>query len=404
MDKATAVPVIDWNHPRKDKTCSIYIRVTFQRRKREYPTGITLIPEDFDRIMKAKRRKADEQNIYYKILSFHTKALKVIESLSVFTFDLFEGLYLNNTQAADTIKSGFVQYIEGLNQQNRIGTAVSYTTALNSIESFKKGLRYADITPEFLHKYEKFMTDAGKSRTTIGIYLRSLRTILNRADIDKKLYPFGQGKKKYSIPEGRNIKKALTPDEIRKIFNYIPDAGTSKAMAKDYWVFLYLCNGLNVKDLCLLKYKDIDGSIMRYMRAKTIRSKQNGELITVSLKEQAKDIIERWGQQPIRPDTYIFPHLNSEMTLQKQRRIYQQLTKTINKYMKRIAKEVGIDKDVTTYFARHSFATVLKNRGKSIEFISEALGHSDTKTTKSYLGSFEVDTIHEITDVLTDFI
>jgi integrase/recombinase XerD len=403
LKKATAIVAIDRNHPRKDNTCSIYVRVTFQRRKREYPTGISMIPAYFDRIMIAQRRKGDEQKVYGKILSFHSKALSVIEGLPIFTFDLFESHYLNNTEASDTIKSGFERHIAELYQQNRIGTAVSYTTALNSIERFKSGLRYADITPEFLRKYEAHMIGAGRSMTTIGIYMRSLRTIMNRADVDKKLYPFGQGKNKYSIPEGRNIKKALTLSEIRQIFDFKTEAHTTKAMAKDYWVFIYLCNGLNVKDLCLLKYKDVEGSILKYMRAKTSRSKRNSELITVSLKAEAKAIIDRWGQAPVSPETYIFPHIDNQMTLHKQRRVYQQLTKTINKHMKQIASELAINKDITTYFARHSFATILRDSGASVEFISEALGHSDTKTTKNYLASFQPDTIHQITDALTAF-
>ncbi len=83
------------------------------------------------------------------------------------------------------------------------------------------------------------------------------------------------------------------------------------------------------------------------------------------------------------------------------RKVYQQLTKTINKYVKRVAKEVGIDKNVTSYFARHSFATVLKRSGTGVELISELLGHSSVNITESYLDSFEKEHIQKETDVLT---
>jgi site-specific recombinase XerD len=68
-----------------------------------------------------------------------------------------------------------------------------------------------------------------------------------------------------------------------------------------------------------------------------------------------------------------------------------QTTKNINKYIRRVAKEAGVIKDVTTYTARHSFATVLKRAGVSTEFISESIGHSDLRTTENYLDSFEDD-------------
>ena len=247
------------------------------------------------------------------------------------------------------------------------------------------------------------MLEKGKSKTTVGIYLRSLRAIFNRASIDKSLYPFGEGKGKYSIPTGKNIKKALTLEEIASIFHYQPEPGNTKEMARDYWIFIYLCNGLNVKDLCLLKRKNIEGDILKYERAKTKRSKNNAEKIVVSLKPEAKAIIQKWGQPSINNESYVFPHLQKGLSVEREREIIQQLTKTINKYMKLIAKELEINKEVTTYFARHSFATILKNSGASMEFISEALGHSDMKTTKSYLSSFEAETIHKTTDALTAF-
>jgi len=403
MSKANVSVFIDQYHPQKDGNCKVSIRVTHQRKRRYYPTNLAINAKDFDRIMTAKRRNDADTKTYNKILSFENKAIEAVEALPVFTFGMFEDIYLNNKDAADSIKFGFEKYIQELKDEKRIGTAVSYETAMKSIEAFKSGLKYADITAPFLRKYENAMIEAGKSKTTVGIYLRSLRTIFNRASIDKALYPFGEGKNKYSIPTGKNIKKALTLEDIAKIFHHEVEEGTTKAMAKDYWIFIYLCNGLNVKDLCLLKHKNIEGDVLKYERAKTKRSKKEGEFITVSLKPEAKNVISKWGQHSINGETYLFPHLQKGMTAERERKIYQQLTKTINKYMKQIAKELELNKEVTTYFARHSFATVLRNSGASMEFISEALGHSDMKTTKSYLAGFEQETIHKTTDALTAF-
>ena len=71
--------------------------------------------------------------------------------------------------------------------------------------------------------------------------------------------------------------------------------------------------------------------------------------------------------------------------------------------MKEVAKAQGISQPVTTYSARHSFATVLKRSGASTEFISDALGHSNLNTTKNYLASFEDETLQKTTDALTAF-
>ena len=116
------------------------------------------------------------------------------------------------------------------------------------------------------------MLTNGNSISTVGIYLRSLRAIYNVQNIDKSVYPFGKGKNKYSIPTSKNTKKALAIEEIAKIYHYKAEPNSTKEMAKDYWIFLYLCNGMNVKDFCLLKWENIESDMLVYKRAKTERS------------------------------------------------------------------------------------------------------------------------------------
>jgi integrase/recombinase XerD len=421
MGTATVSAFIDSYHPKtdgkknfkseqekkewlkKNGKCALTIRITHNKIKRYYPTGLSLKPKDFERIMSAKRRGEPDTIIYNKIHSFEDKAIKAVEALPIFTFGNFENIYLSNREAADSVSFGFEKYIKELKEDKRIGTSVSFGCAMKSINNFKSDLKYADVTSALLRKYENWMIENENTLTTVGIYLRSLRAVFNRANIDKSLYPFGQGKNKYSIPEGRNIKKALNLKEIAEIFKHAPEAGSTAEMAKDYWTFIYLCNGLNVKDLCLLKRKNIDGEIIMYHRAKTKRSKKQYDKIVISLKPEAKAVIKRWGQPSINPESYVFPHLHKGLTAEQERKIVQQLTKTINKYMKVIAKELKINKPCTSYYARHSFAQVLKNSGASMEFISEALGHSDMKTTRNYLDGFENVTIHKTTDALTAF-
>ena len=121
------------------------------------------------------------------------------------------------------------------------------------------------------------------------------------------------------------------------------------------------------------------------------------------LKEDAKRIITKWGQNQFSADTYIFPFLKVGMTLEKQRDNIKLLTHLINEHMKQIAEDLEIYKPVTTYYARHSFATILKNNGVSTEFISEALGHTSLETTKNYLAGFEQGAIKKAKDVSTSF-
>jgi len=177
------------------------------------------------------------------------------------------------------------------------------------------------------------MLQNGKSVTTIGIYLRSVRTIFN-------------------------IKKAIAFTDISLLFNYKAPSGSSMEMAKDYWMFIYFCNGINVKDMCLLKYKNIQGDIIIFERSKTVRTKRKVEPIRVPLLIETFNIIKKWGNKNVNNETYIFPVLTDNLSAERERQLIKQLNDVINANMKNIAKVVGIQQVVTTYVARHSFATV----------------------------------------------
>lgn len=101
--------------------------------------------------------------------------------------------------------------------------------------------------------------------------------------------------------------------------------------------------------------------------------------------------------------TFIFPVLEKGLTAERERQLIQQLTQVINAHMREVGKALEITKDVTTYAARHSFATVLQRSGVSTEFISEALGHTNVRTTQNYLAGFEDEHKKEITKALMAF-
>jgi site-specific recombinase XerD len=404
MNAVTAI-IQDTRRQRKDGTYPVKLRITYNREQKYYPTPFNLTIEQFTKVV-AERPRNEFKELKMKLNALEGKASEIIKELPFFTWNHFEKKLLKNRGNSSNISIAFEEYISQLLGEKRIGTAESYKCAKTSIHKFKPNLIFADVTPELLRSYENWMHTNKKSVTTTGIYLRSLRTIFNIAIsegiVSKELYPFG--KRRFEIPTGKNIKKALTIKDISSLYHYSPIAGSSQEMAKDLWMFIYFCNGINVKDLCLLKYKDIDGDILVFERAKTIRTKRRVEAIRVPLVEPAMEIIKKWGNKKVSTDTYIFPILKEDLSSERERQLIKQVNDVINANMKTIARTVGINQGVTTYAARHSFATILKKSGASIEFISEALGHSNLKTTQSYLGSFEDDQKKEMAKALTAFI
>lgn len=405
MKKPTVAIILDQRRAKKSNLYPIKLRITFERKRQYYSTPFDLSVDDFDRVMNGKKKSEKDKILRSRLLDFENKARGVIDGMPQFNWEKFEKLYLSDRAAKDTIIGAFAQYAQELRAEGRIRTAVSYECSMRSIDKFYPNAKFLDVTPEFLKRYEKWMTDAGNSITTVGIYLRSLRTLFNiliaEGRLNKEYYPFG--KRRYEIPTSVSRKIALPLDEIATIYHYKPEPNSTAARMKDYWLFSYLCNGINLKDLCLLRYRNIEGDSIVFERAKTARTKRVAEKIRVILTDELKEIIEKWGNKPSSKEEFLFPILSHGLTEERQMQLIQQANRLINDHMKSIAKDLGIDKPVTTYVARHSFATILKRSGASTEFIQEALGHSSIKTTASYLGSFEDETRRETVKALTAF-
>ncbi|GGK64020.1 phage integrase SAM-like domain-containing protein [Rufibacter glacialis] len=421
---------LDTRRPRKDGTYPVKLRLTHLRERKYFPTAYFLTAEDFAKTQ-AERARGEFKEIQIALRAMEAHATEVIKKLPVFSFDAFERAY-SKVDTYNDVFDSFSQAVNRLVENGQVGTAKTYENAQVSLLSFilkepttqnkgltlkeatakkenllkkKKPLPFAAITPAFLKDYERWMIQSGKSSTTIGIYLRNLRALFNEAmasgDIPAEIYPFG--KRKYQIPAGRNTKKALTKQEIAKIFAYEP-RHDSEAKARDYWCFSYLCNGINLKDVARLRYRQVTEETISFIRAKTERTTRHDQkVIKVPLLAESAKIIERWGNKPALANSYVFPILQEGHTPDREMAAVTQAIKSINRYMKRIAAEVGIEMNVTTYSARHSFSTVLKRAGVSTAMISESLGHSSEKTTQSYLDSFEDDAKRQIASHLTDF-
>lgn len=406
----------DTRRSKINKLYPVKLRITFNRQQVYYTIGIDLSKDDFEIIQNQneiklirniiERRRLQEAKLKCDLL--FAKAHEIINDLKAFSFQIFERKFLENQPTSgEFVFPYFQSIIDKLESDHRIGTASNYRCSLRSIESFKPNLKFSEVSVEFLKTYEKWLITNGKSISTVGIYLRPLRSVLNSAFSEGIIskegnYPFGRGL--YKIPATRNIKKALTKDEIKLIFNYNPAPESWWAKAKDFFIFSYLSNGMNMKDILLLRKKDIDGNYLRFVRSKTANTnRSNLKLISIFISPELKSIINKWESKGSKADDYLFPFLDRNMTPIQVKADVQQFVKMVNKYLGYITKEIGIEKKVTTYCARHSFATILKRRGVSTEIISESLGHSNINTTNNYLDSFDDDIKKEISEKLIDF-
>lgn len=380
--------ILDTRKPTRKGDYPAKVRVTYRRERKYYPTGKYLMPEEWDRLAESKTRALVELREELSA-SFEYVRSVVQELLTDGRFSL-ETLNTRLKRAdVATLNDLFRSKIEALRADGNVGNMLVYDNVLKGVERFAGGkIALERVTVEWLRRYNRFLTDEEKSATTMSIHFRTIRAIVNQAKreglIREADYPFGRGK--FEIQEGEGRKMALTLDQIRQIARY-DNGSEATSRYRDYWLFLYLCNGINVADFVKLRYRNIVDGELCFVRQKTERTTKVRKEIRVAVTEPMQRIIDRRGS-PQAPDAFIFPVLSGDEDALTRKHKTQYLTRAINLHMGRIGKELGFG-SISTYTARHSYATVLKRSGANIAYISESLGHSDLKTTENYLASFE---------------
>ncbi|NLE04045.1 MAG: site-specific integrase, partial [Crenarchaeota archaeon] len=276
----------------------------------------------------------------------------------------------------------------------KIGNAHVYKYSLHSLKCYKKkklDIPFNDIDVLWLNKYEQFLRKNGNANNTISVYFRTLRSAFNKAIdykiVKKEYYPFNDFK--ISRFNEKTEKRALPKDTIHQIMDLeIPKGNKFLQFAKDIFIFSYLCAGINLIDIAYLTEANIKNNTLTYYRHKT------GGKITLPLTPEALYIIEKYKDYPAKAG-YLFPilHKSRHKTVIQQHNRTRKILSSINKALKKIANMIGLDVNLTTYVARHSYATVLKKSGVNVALISETLGHTDLKTTQIYLDSFDNEQI-----------
>lgn len=401
-DGITIAAILDTRRSKTTGDYPVKIRVTYRRVRSYYATGKNLSEDDWMRLNSTRQQSL--LSIRKDIENSFELVRQAVENLSFRGEFSIEGLNdrLKSTSTT-SVQLNFENKIQTLYAQGQIGSMAIYKSVLKSIIRFcPRPIRFEEVTVSWLKRFVSFLRQEGKSQTTIAITMRHLRAIMNDARkqgiIKDFQYPFGRGR--FEIQEGEGRKMALSLEQIGQIANY-DDGSEATNKHRDYWLFLYLCNGINVADFVKLKYRDIVNGEIYFIRQKTERTSRTRKEIKVIVTERMQTIIDRWGNIPD-PNNFIFPILNGQDDIIKRNNKTRYLTRAINKHMTNIGRKLGIG-NISTYTARHSFATVLKRAGANIAYISESLGHQDLKTTENYLACFERDERQKNAELLTRF-
>jgi len=382
----------------KDGSYPILLSILKDRKRRTISTGYSATIGQWSKdknTVNAKHPHADKIKgvLKKKLMTAEKVILDLDDKGKPYTVDdIADALQI------DKKPSSFKEYseyqIERMKNAGQHGNSRVYNDAKNAFLDFvdKKDIDFKNVTGRLLEQFRQELLERGVKINSISVYLRTIRAIYNKAIKDdivsEKFYPF----KNFKIKTERTQKRALTKESITRIKDLDLSSKPAHELARDIFLFSFFNRGMNYIDICYLKHENLISERIRYRRHKT------GQTISIGLTSQAQTIIDKYIS--ISKGEYIFPLVKPGNEYNS----YRTGIRALNRKLKDIGEEVEVDIQLTSYVARHSWATIAKRSGISTAIISEGLGHDSEQTTQIYLDSFEDKVLDEANDLIIDSI
>ncbi len=283
----------------------------------------------------------------------------------------------------------FDEQIKEIRAERRFGTAGNYQCTRQSFSRFLKGreLSFQEITVELIKAYEQWLKANGIVRNTISFYMRTLRALCNKASEKYYFSPAALFDNVYTGVD-KTRKRAMDEDVIMQILRLDLSCYPALQYARDIFLFSFYTRGMAYVDIAYLKKSDIRNGIIHYTRRKT------GKLLFVRVEACMQVIIERYASLA-RHSEYVFPIIHRT----EQNQAYKEYRNSLcyyNKLLKRLSEGLGYPSSyLSSYVARHSWATIARNRNVPLSVISAGMGHGSEVTTQIYLASLDTTIVDE---------
>lgn len=269
-------------------------------------------------------------------------------------------------------------------------TADTYTTALNSFARFcgEHEVTADDIDANLMMKYENHLKAQGLCPNTTSYYMRTLRAIYNRA-VEKELtvqcHPF----RHVYTGIDKTVKRAVSLKVIRQIRDMNLSALPLMDYARDIFMFSFYTRGMSFVDMAYLKKQDLQNGMLSYRRHKT------NQQLFVKWEKQMQDIIDKYDTSAT---PYLLPIIKDAAG--NERRQYKSAAHLVNNKLKLLGKLIDLPIPLTSYVARHTWASIAKSKNISIATISEAMGHDSESTTRIYLASLDTSVVDKANSLI----
>ncbi len=399
----------------KDGTNPIMLRVAKDKNRKMLATGLSCLPkqwnDEYGLFIKDKRLTKDYDFKNEALNKIKTKALDIVGDFEKqgldWTLNQFESKMRSKTYSTN-LKDYFESHIEKLKNNAKYVNAEVFRSTLLMLTIFDSKfskLKFPDIDQNYVYRFDTFLRKKRNLKdTSISLYMRTLAALLNSAIregvMDQNTYPFGKNGYKISKLNVKTRKRFVPIEYLRNLKEY-PINDIRLALNRNLFLFSFYCRGINWIDMALLKKENIitalspDGNEIKLIRFNRAKTNTPFEIV---INEEIQKLLT-WFSEYFAPTPYLLPIITKPLyTGDKLRKHIDNRRGKYNKALKELAQIEELQfpeslKNLSGYFARHSYAMALRSKGVSIEIISEALGHAELKTTNIYLDSFGRDAV-----------
>jgi len=375
---------------------TLYYQVTYNRKVKWMTSGCHIYPDEWDGkeaevvIPAGSRRKAELKLVQNKVnwgLSQWRNILNEADNANK-EFSMDELLdFFRNAGIYKTVFMFLREQVMRKEWMRRQGTSIAYGNAYRRFREFRRGLDLAfdDLTPDMMERYEAWLVNRRLMRNTISFYLRTLNTLLCKA-IDDGLLADKNLFCNVRLSYAKTQKRAISASELQAICRLQLPEGSMLSFARDIFMFSFYMRGMSFVDIAFLRKSDLKKGLLGYCRRKT------NQYLTVAWEEEQREIVGRYEHLTL--DTpYMLPVIRRiDGTEYRQ---YCRMRENVDRNLKKIGEMIGLKIPLTTYVARHTWASIARDMDISVSVISEGMGHNSLRTTQVYLNSIDMSRVNE---------
>lgn len=385
----------------KAKEGTLFYQIIQSRTPRQIGTAYKLYPDEWNAMKNeivVSSARGEERRHYLTTLNEAVRADVERLMAIVSRFNRTRSCY-----TADDIVAAYLSPIDdyGLmafgrrlaEQMSRIGkrrTAETYTTTLNSFNRFckERDVLLDNVDSDLMMAYESYLLSTRICPNTTSYYMRNLRSIYNRAverNLTVQRFPF----RHVYTGIDKTVKRAVSIDVIRRIRDMDLSEHPALDYARDLFMFSFYTRGMSFVDLVFLRWTDLRNGVLTYRRRKT---KQQ---LFIRWEKPMQDIVDKYNTAG---SPYLLPVIKCDGT--NEIRQYRNEGHRINRSLKKIGEMLGLPIPLTTYVARHGWASIAKSKNIPIATISEAMGHDSETTTRIYLASLDTSVVDKANRII----